>query len=111
MKNIIIKDFIKTDLAVGSDKGIFIRSEIEKAINHREKVILDFNDIKVITTAFLNQAIGELYGIGNADELNKYIQIEPGNLTNSQKKKIVLVIRNSKRKYSQADIDEVIYHG
>lgn len=111
VQKIIISDVLKTDLAVGDEKGKYIYSLLKKAFEEKKETIVDFSGITSLTTAFLNYAIGELYLLGNSDELNKYIKIDATTLTISQKKKVRMVMENSKNKISQTEIDEVTIHG
>lgn len=107
MERIIVRDIIKTELAVTSDKAEYLKSIFESKIRNKESVIIDFSNIKNLTTAFLNVAIGELYKVGTPEELNKYIRIDGKTLTSVQFQKVKLVMDNSKRKISQETIDEV----
>lgn len=107
MERIIVKDIIKTDLAVTSNKASYLKTIFEEKISKREEFIIDFSNIKNMTTAFLNIAIGELYKVGTPEELNKYIKIDTSTLTTVQYQKVKLVMENSKRKISQEMIDEV----
>lgn len=107
MERIIVKDIIKTDLAVTSDKANYLRSVFEDKIKRNEAIIIDFSNIKSMTTAFLNIAIGELYKLGTPEELNQYVKIDTKTLTSVQFQKVKLVMENSKRKISQEKIDEV----
>ena len=107
MERIVVRDIIKTELAVTSEKAEYLRSTFETKIKNKEPIIIDFSNIKNLTTAFLNVAIGELYRVGTPEELNKYIKIDGKTLTPVQFQKVKLVMDNSKRKISQKIIDEV----
>lgn len=110
-KIINIRDVLKTDLAVGDDKGKYIFSLIKKSIDEKEYTIINFTGITSLTTAFLNHAIGELYTLYNSEELNSTVKIDATTLTPSQKKKVRMVMMNSKNKIDQTTIDEVTNHG
>jgi hypothetical protein len=53
--------------AVSVDDGEKVFKLIKKAIDENLKIILDFNNIKLLSTLFLNAAVGQLYG--NYDEI------------------------------------------
>ena len=44
-------------------------------------MILDFSSLKIITTAFLNSAIGQLYSLFSSEKLKESLSIE--NITDS----------------------------
>lgn len=106
-----IKDVLKTDLAVGDEKGKYIFSLIQNSMSDGKEVVIDFSGITSLTTAFLNYAIGELYTLKSPEELNKLIKIDGKSLTVSQRKKVKMVMENSKNKINQDVIDEVSNYG
>lgn len=113
-ERMIIKDFIKSDLAVTSDKAAHVFDYLSEKIKKNEPVLLDFTGISVLTTAFLNIAIGELYLLGSPEDLNKFIKFDPKTISNLQYSKIKLVMQNSKEKMTpgyQERIDEVTLNG
>lgn len=114
MKRIVIKDVIKTDLAVTAEKAQYLFDLLTRNIKDHQSVILDFTGVRILTTAFLNIAIGELYRIEKSKVLNKYIKFDTKSMTELQFSKIKMVMSNSKEKLSkreQDEIDEVILHG
>ena len=54
-----VYDFVQNDTAVSYDDGKKCYDEIIKVID-KEKVVIDFKDIKFVITAFLNPLIGDL---------------------------------------------------
>jgi len=104
MHTLSIKDIINNNLAVSTEDGDIVYNEINSFLQKGEKVILDFNDIFVITTAFLNVAIGKLYGNKefNSDFLNQNIK-----LSNVEQDDIILfkkVIDTAKEYFKRKDI-------
>lgn len=61
MEHLNISSIIGGDIAVSTSDGEIVFSELSKCLKGKEKVTLDFKDISVLTTAFLNAAIGQLY--------------------------------------------------
>ncbi len=51
-----IKDI--TDIAITEEQGLQLRKEIEKVIGNNNKIILDFDGIKIFTTTFFSASIG-----------------------------------------------------
>ena len=70
-----VKDFINTDKAVSSDDGDILFLRIQEEIKAGGIVELDFAEISLLTTAFLNSAIGQLYSVFSSDQLNRYVKL------------------------------------
>lgn len=77
MRTLKIKDIINNDIAVSTDMGEKVYELINGFLEKNENVVLDFSEIQIMTTAFLNVAIGKLYGNENynSEFLNKNIEI------------------------------------
>lgn len=73
--NIKIKDFISMEKAVSSDDGDILFKRIAEEIQSGSVVELDFSGISMMTTAFLNSAIGQLYSLFTSDQLNQHIRL------------------------------------
>lgn len=78
MKHLIIKDIIKSDLAVSTENGNKVFEIVDSYLQKKEKVELDFAGITIIITAFLNAAIGSLYSKKEytGDFLNEHLKLE-----------------------------------
>lgn len=74
-KRIVVKDVIHTDTAVSTDMGDAVFKQIIAVISGDNCVILDFVGIEILTTAFLNAAIGQLYSQFSSEQLNKMLQL------------------------------------
>lgn len=70
-----ISELTALDIAVSSDEGDKINNRIIILLQNYERVVLDFSGIKLLTTAFLNAAIGQLYNTYSSDEIAKRIQL------------------------------------
>lgn len=64
-----IRDYTALDIAVSSEEGDKIASLIRSSLEQYKKVILDFSNVELLTSAFLNAAIGQLYQDFSSDEL------------------------------------------
>lgn len=71
-----VKDIIGTDLAVSVEDGDVLFNEIVMHLKNSQNIVLDFSELDLITTAFLNNAFGKLYSEFNSEILNKYIKIK-----------------------------------
>jgi hypothetical protein len=114
-KNVIlltIKEIINRDTAVSSDDGDILFIEIDKHIKAGTIVELDFSDISLLTTAFLNSAIGQLYSIYKGDELNNSIKLK--NVADEDKILFKKVIERAKEYFAnkkgfEDSADKAIY--
>lgn len=71
----MVKEVIQTSIAVSADKGEILHSYLEEMLNQNEKVIVDFEGISDLTTAFLNVGIGHLYNKFTGQELNERLEV------------------------------------
>lgn len=60
-KEINIYDLLKTKAADDRVKGDKVFQEIRANSEEYHEIVLDFGDIELVNTAFLNNAIGKLY--------------------------------------------------
>lgn len=63
MNHLIIKDIIDGDIAVSTNDGEVVFNKIHDLFAKNLTVALDFKGINIMTTAFLNAAIGQLYSV------------------------------------------------
>jgi hypothetical protein len=94
-----VRDFLNNPMAVSTDKAELVFIESRNAIEKGEKVEFNFEDIKLVITAFLNIAIGKLYGL-NIDYKDIDERLDYSNSTPAIKNMIEKVILNSKKFYS-----------
>lgn len=78
MKKIKINIFelIASHAAVSTTDGENLFERIKKAFDSGIKVILDFNNIELITSTFLNSSVGRLYGHYSKDFIKGHLSIE-----------------------------------
>jgi hypothetical protein len=68
--NVVISKLIESNVAISPRSGEVVYSYLDEAISKSEKVVLDFSGIEMMTTAFLNVAIGQLYHKFKPEQLN-----------------------------------------
>ena len=61
-------------ISVGDGDAIFLK--IDDAISNNLQVVLDFQNVNLIITAFLNACIGQLYSKYSSEELTRYLKLE-----------------------------------
>lgn len=74
-----IKDIINTTYCVDASDGEKIFALLKKALGEKKSVVLSFDDIELVITAFLNAAVGKLFG--NFDEQFILSHLSTDNLT------------------------------
>jgi len=105
--NLNIFQVVGSEIGVSSEKGNEVFRKIDTAIQNDKAVILDFNNLKIITTAFLNSAIGQLYSKYNSNQLKKSLSIT--NITDSDKLLLKKVTDRAKEYFADKEnIDSII---
>jgi hypothetical protein len=102
--NIEVANIIGDVYAIEATEGKKVFSMIKKAFEENKKVLLSFLNIKILTTAFLNATIGELYNNSNGfseEFIRENLKIE--NLNESGAVKLKKVVDTSKLKYNDPD--------
>lgn len=112
MKRITIADEVSLNQGVTPEEGQPIRDRIYANIKEGTPVILDFDRMQLITTAFLNVVIGTLYKEFSSEDLKKLLLFE--NLTDGIAMRIKRVTNNAKLFYEnpeqfQHNVDSAIY--
>jgi hypothetical protein len=71
-----IYDEVGGDAAISVTDGDQIFQKIDKAFSNNIKVTLDFQNIELIITAFLNACLGQLYSKYSSEYLNENLKLE-----------------------------------
>lgn len=69
-------EIVGSPFCVASDDGQQVYERIEKAMKQGRKVTLSFLNVTSLTSAFLNAAIGQLYGEFSEDEIRAKVKVE-----------------------------------
>lgn len=64
-----VREYTVLDIAVSSDEGDKVNKCIRSLLEQYPKVTIDFSGITLLTSAFLNAAIGQLYNDFSSEEL------------------------------------------
>ena len=70
-----IKELVGSDSAISTEDGNELFQRIDEALKNEASIQISFKGIKLITTAFLNAAIGQLYGKYEGRTLNQKLEI------------------------------------
>ena len=85
--------------AVSTDDGDRIHDKIASALQKGLVVEIDFQNINLITSAFLNAAIGQLYGEFTSDKLKEKMKVL--NATQDDLRLVKLVTDRAKEYFSE----------
>ena len=96
---------------VEAEDGQKVYELLKKAIDGGQKVILSFLNIEMLTTAFLNTAIGQLYKDYSEEQVKNMLQVT--DISDSGKVSLKRVVDTAKLFYSDPDalkrsIDDII---
>jgi hypothetical protein len=77
IENVIISvvETVGDGICVSSDNGQKVYNKIEESILNERDVILSFQDVTDITSAFLNAAIGQLFGKFSENEIRLRLSV------------------------------------
>lgn len=75
-KNIIKVTDVVGPLCISADDGQMVHDCLAKFLQNESQVAVSFNGVKTIISAFLNAAIGQLYGEFSEEEIRKYLSVD-----------------------------------
>ena len=70
-----VSQIVNKELATIREDGVLLYEEIGIGLDKKERVIVDFSNIKMIISSFLNAAIGKLYGDYSYDFIDENLEI------------------------------------
>ena len=107
-KNIRISLFevVGSPFCVASDNGQKVYNRLAAALRVNQKVVLSFRNVTALTGAFLNAAVGQLYGTFSEEKIRSLLKVEDAEqddlaLLNSVINNAKLYFKDPKR-YDQA---------
>ena len=71
-----IKNIVGSSVCVEAEDGQKVYNLIVKAFKEKKKVILSFLNVELLTTAFLNTAIGQLYKDFSEDFIKEHLSVK-----------------------------------
>ena len=74
--NISVFEIVGSPLCVASSDGQKVYDRLATALNEDLSVSLSFRNVTTLTSAFLNAAIGQLYGVFGEEEVRSLIRVE-----------------------------------
>jgi hypothetical protein len=68
-------EIVGNPLCVASDDGQKVYKRLETALKEGQNVTLSFRNITTLTSAFLNSAIGQLYGAFSEEQIRSLLKV------------------------------------
>lgn len=109
---ILVDNLVSMHKGITPDEGTLVYNEIIRLFKQNKDVVLDFSGIELMTTAFLNMAIGELYKDHTTEDLKNKLSF--ANITEPSAIRIKKVTDNAKLFYKDQEkfnqsVNEVIH--
>lgn len=74
--NVSVFEVVGNALCVASDDGQRVHDRLSTALKDSRNVNLSFRNVSSLTSAFLNTAVGQLYGTFSEDHIRTQLNIE-----------------------------------
>ncbi len=98
MAQLQIADIIGGNAAFTPTAGDRVFEQIHGSLQESAETVLDFKGVSLITTAFLNAAIGQLYAHYNSDFLNQHLRLQ--NVAPDDTKRFRMVLDRAKEYFA-----------
>jgi hypothetical protein len=83
------------------EDGDKVFNSLKRALEENKKIVISFQNVEKLTTAFLNNAIGKLYKDFDEEKIKQSLSLE--NITQSAKVRLKRVVTNAKNFYKNPD--------
>jgi hypothetical protein len=83
------------------EDGDKVFNSLKRALEENKKIVISFQNVDKLTTAFLNNAIGKLYKDFDEEKIKQSLSLE--NITQSAKVRLKRVVTNAKNFYKNPD--------
>jgi hypothetical protein len=74
--DISVMQIVGSPLCVASSDGQKVYDQLSVALKEQHSVMLSFRNVEILTSAFLNAAIGQLYGAFSEEQIRAFLQVE-----------------------------------
>lgn len=110
MQNITIKisSIVGGGICVSAADGNKVYAQISKAVEDGHRVRISFSGVTRMTTAFLNAAVGQLYGEYAVDRIRRQLA-PPVDFEDWHLKRLKLVVDRAKEYFADADRVEAAF--
>ena len=73
---IFLFEIVGSPFCVASDNGQKVYDRLAAALRVNQKVVLSFRNVTALTGAFLNAAVGQLYGTFSEEKIHSLLKVE-----------------------------------
>lgn len=94
INTIRVFDIVGGGLCVSSDDGQLVHDKIAELLREKQKICISFENVDTLISAFLNAAIGQLYGEFSEEDIRECLSVE--NMMQEDKALLKRVIDNAK---------------
>lgn len=103
MSNVMISivGIVGSPLCVEAEDGQRVYELIKKAISEKKKITVSFLNVKMMTSAFLNTAIGQLYRDSSEDDIKTFLSVD--DISDNDLVLLKRVVDTAKLFYSKGD--------
>ncbi len=99
-----IINIVGSPFCVEADDGQKIYNLIVKSFKEKKRVVLSFLNVELLTTAFLNTAVGQLYKDFSEDFIKEHLSVEE--ISQSGKVSLKRVVETAKLFYKNPELME-----
>ncbi len=92
---------VGSPLCVASSDGQEVYERLNAAFEANRKVTLSFHNVTALTSAFLNAAIGQLYGTFSEDKIHASLEME--NMEKDDEDLLERVVENAKQYFKDPE--------
>lgn len=98
-----VYEVVGSPFCVAASDGDRVYERLATAINEGVKIVISFRNVSTLTTAFLNTAIGRLYGDFHAQKIQQCLTAR--DITNGDLALLKQVVDTAKKYYNQRESD------
>ncbi len=107
MHTIRVKDIIGTSYASATEHGDLLFQKVDSYFKSDEEITLDFDEIDIIVSTFLNASIGQLYGFYSSDFIKNHLKVK--NMSNDDLNVLRKVIERAREYFKDKDgFEEIV---
>lgn len=96
--NISLFNIVGSGLCVDAHDGDNVFKVISRALQQNQSVLISFKNVEMLTTAFLNTSIGQLYRDYSEEHIRNFLDVT--DITDSDRASLRRVIEGAKIYYS-----------
>ncbi len=94
-------EIVGSSFCVASGDGQKVYDHLDMALGTNQDVVLSFHNVTTLTSAFLNAAVGQLYGKFDEDQIRSLLKVE-----DAEQDDLALlkrVVENAKRYFNDSE--------